>query len=164
METSKLSQKLTDPVFVLLLIIITTACSKDDEIKPSNGNDEILASQTIGSSGGVIEIDSLSITIPPGTFSGESNIKLSISNDPHPFKKQLITNFYQVNGIPYNYKEPIWIAIKYNDKLEDDSFIALGFRLNQEGKDTAVIFYDLLLECKDSSGYLTGKLMPFFPS
>ncbi len=132
--------------------------ANDEEIVPSNGNGGTQPSITIGSSGGEITFENLTITIPPGAFSGDQKLELSLSDKQHPFEKQEVTSLYRIMGIPEDFSKSISIALKYEGTLEDETYIAHSIEPPIEGSDTSVVFY--LMECKDSSGFLLGRLQP----
>lgn len=158
METFRSSQTLSALLIFLALALLIAGCSKDEDIVPSNGNGGTQPSKTIGSSGGEITFDNLTITIPPGAFSGDHKLELSISDKEHPFDNQELTSLYQIKGIPEDFSKSISIALKYSGTLEGETYIAHSIEPPIEGSDTSIVFD--LLECKDSSEYLVGKLLP----
>lgn len=161
METIKSSQKLIFVLIFLCSALLLTGCSKDEDEKtePTNGNGGTKTAKTIGSSGGEITFDDLTITIPPGAFTGDQVLELSVSEKLHPFSEQEVTDLYEIKGIPETYSGSVSLAMKYRGKLEDESYIAHRFSDASEESDSGNVFFDLL-ECVDSSGYLVGKLYP----
>ena len=147
-------------MFVLVLALLISACSKDDEeVVPSDGNGDTQGSKTIGSSGGDITFNNLTITIPPGAFTADHELELSVSDMQHPFSEQEVTDLYEIKGIPEDYSGSINISMKYSGQLEYESYIAHRLSDASEESDSSNVFFDLL-ECVDSSGYLVGKLYP----
>jgi len=161
MESSNATIRWIIHVFLLILLLGFTNCSKEvEEIPPPDGHRDTLVVETIGSDGGIIEIDSLSITIPVGAFSNNQILELSISDQQHPFAQQEVTELFQIKGIPADFTEPLTLALKYEGDLTEESYIAFGLEQIPETQDIAGISFDLL-ECIDSAGFLTGNLMPF---
>ena len=144
---------------VLLLTLAFTGCSKDEEIEPANGNGGNEPTKTIGSSGGEITYENLTVTIPPGAFSGDHKLEIGVSDKQHSFVKQGVTDLYRITGIPEDISEPLRIALKYDGALEDESYIAHSVIPAWDGTDLNYPVFSLL-ECKDSSGYLVGALQP----
>ena len=68
------------PGLLLAGLLSFPHCSKEiDEIPLPNGNRDTLIVKTIGSSGGIIQLDSVTITIPAGAFSGDQTLEISVS-------------------------------------------------------------------------------------
>ena len=159
MESGNLDKISLVQILFIIFTVVLTGCSKDDEIMPSDGNDDILASKTIGSNGGDITIDSLLITIPAGSFNDDHEIEVLFSDKTHPFTNQEVTSLYQINGIPDDFSKPIKIALKYFGTLEDESYVAMGMNLHPEDSDTSLLVFTFL-DTRESDGYLEAEYMP----
>jgi hypothetical protein len=159
MKTMKYSMKRNATVGLLVIIFLNPGCSEDEEISPSNDDEVATTSKIIGSGGGEIKFENLTISIPAGAFNGDHKLELSVSDKQNPFKEQKVSSLYSVKGIPEDFSESINIAIKYDGVLEDESYIAHSNGQALEGLDTNNIIFNLI-QCKDSSGYLVGKLLP----
>lgn len=161
MESSNAAIRWIIQVFLLILLLGFTECSKEiEEIPPPDGHRDTLVVETIGFDGGIIEIDSLSITIPAGAFSNSQTLELSISDQQHPFAQQEVTELFQIKGIPADFTEPLTLALKYEGNLTEESYIAFGLEQISDSQDATGISFDLL-DGMESTGLLTGSLMPF---
>jgi hypothetical protein len=148
---------------VVVLIILLSGCSKDDETGPDDHSDPPPATsvmETIGTEGGKIELDSIVLTIPPGSFSEDHTLTLAVESNPVTSMASAVTGAFKLEGLPGEFSIPIGLKLKYGGTIEGHSFIARGSSLYSSYLDTTV-FKMSLIPITDSSGYLLGTLMPF---
>jgi len=160
MKTSSFTKRQIIPYLLLISVLLSPGCSKeDDQDPPTKGTNVTKTSKAIGSSGGTLKIDSFFISIPPGAFSMEHTLEISVSDKQHPFLEQEITDLFSVKGIPEEFQEPLVFVLKYDGILKEESYLAFGEEYALEETDSSLIFFDLM-SCTDSSGYLVGTLLP----
>lgn len=88
--------------------------------------------QTVASSGGTIEKDSISITFPSGTFSGDTKVAISNVSKGKIYGDLEVSPFYQIT-MPITTKKATTIKIK-SQKLDDDvSFIFHSTSFSRHG-------------------------------
>ena len=81
--------------YFTVLILLVIGCSKDDDkVNQPDDNEPppvTSASETIGSEGGTIALDSITITIPVGAFSTNYDLSLAVESNPveHPTSNTL---------------------------------------------------------------------------
>ena len=138
-------------------LVLSYGCSDstgpDDNNSGNNGS--ALATQVIGPGGGTIETDTISITIPSGSFETENELKISVSDIPS-FDESGDTPSYRIDGIPAPFSEPITIRIK-SDESNPPEFIAVGEDLYCRIDKTIRTFYRLY-PATQSNGYLECTL------
>ena len=148
---------------LLTLVLFLTACEKNDqngEEKPSGNSDSVLAEATIGSSGGTLEADGIKISVPPGAFDSDIEVKIvSTEEEVSELEENLCTDVFQVEGIPENFRKPIGITLKHQGNLEEESSIAVGIRRYISEVEDSLIMYRFF-DASDSSGYLIALLEP----
>ena len=150
-------------VYCIALILLLIRCSKDnEEVKPVDDDNEpppiTSITKTIGSDGGTIALDSIIITIPAGAFGEDHSLKLSWESNPVSHPKPAVTSVFMLDGMPRKYSKPIQLSLKYNGELHDESYIARGYEKTFPYMDTTMFIYELI-NCQDSSGYLTGYIV-----
>ena len=150
-------------VYYIALILLLVRCSKDnEEVKPIDDDNEpppiTSISKTIGSDGGTIALDSIIITIPAGAFGEDHSLKLSWESNPVSHPKPAVTSVFMLDGMPRKYSKPIQLSLKYNGELHDESYISRGYEKTFPYMDTTMFIYELI-NCQDSSGYLTGYIV-----
>ena len=165
MESQRFQQTKITVVCNLALCILALGCSKnDEEITPSNGDKPqppvTFISKTIGSGGGTIALDSMAIYVPAGAFSSSIDLELAVEKAPSAHPQPAVTSVYKLKGLPANFDKPIQLILKYRGTLEDDYYIAHGYRETLPITDTVYTAHRLL-DCQDSAGYLTGYLVPY---
>jgi hypothetical protein len=160
MKKIHLSSKMLKSIHLLFLVnmIIFSGCHKDEEgAGPAQNNDpgKLLLTETIGIKGGSIETDSFMLVIPPGTFTADYKLEVFVSGVEQPFKSIAVTRLYKIKGLPPDFTDSLYIRLKCNGPLTDESYICQGFHYYYELLDSTFITYSLL-DCKDSAGYLMG--------
>jgi len=147
-------------IFILLFLSILLAflaCDKDDPTSPEEETGELLATETIGTSGGEIESDNFKLTIPAGALPASTELKLFVSMEEEPFDESAITEFYKIEGFPSDYSQPLKLRLKYQGTFANSGAIAFGEEafISSLGETTMAF---QLISAKDSSGYLTCSL------
>jgi hypothetical protein len=114
--------------------------------------------QTVASSGGTIEKDSISITFPSGTFSGDTKVAISNVSKGKIYGDLEVSPFYQIT-MPITTKKATTIKIK-SQKLDDDvSFIFHSTSFSRHGGTYSDS--DIILESSYSNGEYSVTLPVF---
>lgn len=146
------------------LILIIFGCSKDNgEVIPPDNNEHppvTSITETIGSEGGTIALDSIIISIPAGAFEEDQSLTLAVDTNPTVLIKTAVTSAYKLEGLPDEFSKPIGLKLKYQGSLEGESYISKGRNLYSSDLETTFFSMNLII-CQDSSGYLTGNLLPY---
>lgn len=151
--------KIFGAAILLIMILVMISCS-EDPVSPTNENEnpaEALVTKEIGSSGGTIGTEDVSITIPPGALGEKHNIAIYDIADDGAFGENTVSSSFKISGLPNDYTKPIKIKMKYNGELSGQSFIAAGDKVFDDmSGDTSTVYN--LFQASDSSGYLIGIL------
>lgn len=145
-------------IFLLSGCLYFSECSREDP-DPPDGTEGKTITRVIGTAGGSLGNEHISITIHPGAFDREHTLQLSASADHHPFAAQQVSPLFKLNGFPGDISAPVTITIKHGENLQEESFIAYGQMEYLEDSVTSWLEFDLTT-CTDSSGYLVGILVP----
>ncbi|MCB0752802.1 MAG: hypothetical protein KDC52_15130, partial [Ignavibacteriae bacterium] len=145
-------------IFIISFFIFTLSCS-DDPSSPKKEDEDPIPQETvtIGIDGGTVEKDGFKLSIPSGAFDGNYDISVSKVEDDGAFGENAKSLLYSIEGLPSEINQSLKIAIKHNEELSEDNFVAIGNEFYNELKDTTSIIYDLF-EAKDSAGYLIAEL------
>jgi hypothetical protein len=134
------------------------ACSKKSPTKPEDDTSEKpLTSVIIGQNGGVLETEDFKITIPAGSFSSNTEIKMTVSTEKNPYSENAVSDVFQIEGIPVEYSKPITLSIRYSGSLKKHNCVAIGAEVLNSDMDEPTISY-FLYPATDSSGYLICEL------
>ena len=151
--------------FSMAMFMLILGCSEKEkeEEKPVDGDNPPATitsiTETIGSNGGTVALDSFAVTIPAGAFSNDHTLTLTVDQDPDYHQQPAVTSVFKLKGMPDEFSKPIRLSLTYHGTLEGDSYIAWGSDQVFSDMDTTIFCQDLI-DCKDSSGYLTGYLLP----
>jgi hypothetical protein len=116
-----------------------------------------LTTATIGSEGGSIGTDDVTITIPAGAFQSNAELQLLKSGEENTFDNNAVSDIFIIDGLPTEFNNPIEVKIKYNGTITDSAFVAFGEDVFVKSLDTNKTCYSLL-SAKDSSGYLIASI------
>lgn len=138
--------------------MVLNTCKEDAPTEPegSKANDNVLASSTIGPSGGELKTDDFSLTIPAGSFQSETTLSLSTVNDLDYLGENSVSETFIIQDFPIDFELSIRIAMKYNSVLSDSSFIIIASTTEESFLVDSVYLYDLL-SITDSSGFLVAE-------
>lgn len=143
---------------VPLAICIFLACENEEYDKADNTIDfNHETSENIGSEGGSIEIEDFVLTIPSGAFNNNTEIVLSSAVDNKTFGEILVSRLFKIDGIPSGYNKPLRVKIKYEEALNEESYIALGEEVFVSSLDSIINAFNLI-NAEDSSGWLLAEL------
>ena len=142
---------------LIMLILLNLGCS-DDPSSPNVEEEIPLVSATIGSAGGKIETDDVSISIPSGAFDDNYDIAISEISDAGDFGENTISGSFKISGLPNSYSVPIKIKVKYSGELTANSFIAIGNKVFDEANSDSSFEYQLY-EASDSAGFLISEIL-----
>jgi hypothetical protein len=150
-------------LYLAMFMLILGCSKKEEEEKPVDGDNPpapiTSITETIGSNGGTVALDSFAVTIPAGAFSNDHTLTLTVDQDPDYYQQPAVTSVFKLKGMPDDFSKPIRLLLTYHGTLEGDSYIAWGSDQVLSYMDTTFFCQDLI-DCKDSSGYLTGYLLP----
>jgi len=145
-------------IFLFLSILLAfLACDKDDPTSPEEETGELLATETIGTGGGVIESDDFKLTIPAGALPASAELKLFVSTEEDPFDESAVTELFKIEGFPSDYSQSLKLRLKYQGTFADSGAIAFGEEafISSLGETTTAF---QLISAVDSSGYLVCSL------
>ena len=145
-------------LFMLISLVLVIGCSEDSTTGPENdGAYTLEATGTLCSSGGIIEIEDFTLSVPAGAFDGDQQLELYASTEDPPFGEDGVSRTFMINGLPDEYHEPLDLSIKYEGTLSDLSFVAIGEEYFGQGVGEVEIRYGMF-PAADSSGSLVCVL------
>jgi len=145
-------------IAIIVALAAAVSCSKDSKPTGPPGDDyELVESGTIGPGGGTFGNEDFSLSVPPGAFGFEAQLKLYVSADDQPFEEDQITDTYRLEGVPTNISQPLEVRIRYRGTLSDSACLAAGGEGVAYGSGESLIHYRLY-QAADSSGYLVARL------
>jgi hypothetical protein len=151
------------PLYSLIIIICLTvliSCNSDSSTGPEDNNNnnvgDIIATGNIGSAGGMITSDEVSIYIPANTFSVSTQVEVSLI-DNSPFETGSLSDSYQIEGLPSDYSKPIKIVLRKSGSSSGTPFIAVGSETFSKSINAESIAYKMFA-ARDSSGFLVIDL------
>ncbi len=155
-------------LLLLLLPFLLVACPKE-EIPPEE-EETILAEADIGPSGGTLEAEGVSLTVPPGSFTGTFTVQISEEKEyADDFGENGASPAFRIKGIPAGCRDSLTLRIRYDVPMEDEYYLAVGeieeiypageagSEISETGNEMAVY---ALYAATDSSGYLVARI-PF---
>ena len=114
-------------MFLVLSLILVIGCSEDSTTAPEDdGTYTLEGTETIGSTGGTIEVEDFSLAIPAGAFDGDCTVELYASSDDQPFGDSQVTRAFRLEGLPDEFSQPLRVCIRYEGTLTEESFVARG--------------------------------------
>ena len=123
-------------LFLIMLCLLTTlfllpACSDDESVDTPKESPTPVSDgdwQEVPLSGGTIKKDSISITFPSGTFSGDTKVAISNVSKGKIYGDLEVSPFYQIT-MPITTNKATTIKIKCQKLDEDVSFVfnAIGY-------------------------------------
>jgi hypothetical protein len=145
---------------VLLIAALLTcllSCSEDKPTSPGGPDYDLVASETIGPAGGMLEDEDFTLTVPPGAFGEEAQLKLYASADDQPFEAYQITGSYRLEGVPAHYALPLEMRVRYRGTLSNPAHLAAGTEGTAYGSGESIFSYQFY-PAADSAGYLVARL------
>ena len=151
------------PLLLIITSLVLVSCNKpgDDEINDTTlVPGSVLTENDIGPSGGIIEADGISVTIPPGTFITSSRVQILMGEESsNVFGNNTVTGLYVIDGIPEDFAKPIEIRLAYTGTLANDHYLVVGTEPEiLESEEN--MFSCALYEATDSSGTLVSYIEP----
>ncbi len=145
-------------IIVLGLFLIVAGCSNKDSSGPSDtDNYSLVSSTSIGSGGGALETEDITIEIPSGILEQTTEMRLYSSETEKPFAENGVSQAYKLEGLPEDFDGDLHISLRYEETLNEESFIAMGEKYYcAEENDTGIAYS--LFEASDSSGHLVGDV------
>ena len=131
--------------------------SGDEDNNTINLGYNLLGTQVIGSTGGEINLDSIIVSVPSGTFDENNEISIYVGEENDGFDEYGISALYQISGLPSTIYKPIRLSIKYHGTLEGDTLVAIGTMQYATSLDSSLYSYHTD-SASDSSGYLVYDL------
>ena len=118
---------------------------------------KILKTVNIGTEGGMIETEDISISIPAGALNEGHDISIAKAEDDEAFGENAVSNPYQIIGLPNDFTKSIKVKLKYVGELTESSFVAVGTKTYNYLDDIYSTSYKLNIAA-DSGGYLISDL------
>lgn len=147
---------------VLLWISIALAMSSCERFTddPGDSPDMVLAEMEIGPSGGIIEADGITISVPPGSFSSSATLQVFQGDDSlNHFPANTATGIYRIEGIPGDFTKPIEVSLEYEGSLANENYLAAGRSMKLVEHENPVVGFGLY-DARDSSGFLVSSIPP----
>ncbi len=157
----------TPCIFLLSHFVITAGligCSSDTTAPGnSNGNptETVEAEGSIGSDGGNLAGDNLTIEVPAGAWSESENIRIVRDDSLNPFDSADPAPVIIVEGIPTDFDQPL--TLRYRRKAGSDSppSLAIGEEAFSPTIGNAEMSYRIFsIDVPDTSSWLTCQLDP----
>ncbi|MBK8945214.1 MAG: hypothetical protein IPM32_08075 [Ignavibacteriae bacterium] len=104
---------------IILVLLLMLSCSDEKNItepKIEETDYNEITSKNIGTEGGELKTDEISIIIPPGTFLTNSNLKLLSSDEEKPFGQNQMSTTYKISGLPTYLNNSIKITLLKHSK------------------------------------------------
>ncbi len=139
--------------------LLLAACSDKGSTSPSKGDGKAVKTETIGSDGGVLDTENISIEIPAGAFDGEQELTVSTTSAAKPFGENCITTLYRLDGLPETFSKPLTVRLRYQGNLSEASWVAVGMPMISTTQYEEATGY-LLNAARDSSGFLVCEFEP----
>ncbi len=148
-------------LFTIFLVVVScNPPTNNPEDEPVNDPNAALAESDIGSSGGIIETEGITLTVPPGAFSSAVTISIfSGEASDNVFGDNAVTSPFRIEGLPEDFTKPVRVVLKYSGSLANEHYLAVGNELEVIESVDPVI-NTTLFEAKDSSGYLIADIEP----
>ena len=147
---------------LLLLFAIVTGISCSDSTGPDSDSNsdtggEVLVTSTIGTEGGEIGTEEITLKVESGTISGDREITIALAGEQYESENS-VTPTYTVSNIPSDFAAPMEISLQYNGELSNETVIAVGVPITQDdGSKVTDYFY---IPAEQSGNMLTGTLYP----
>ncbi|MCW8849619.1 MAG: T9SS type A sorting domain-containing protein, partial [Melioribacteraceae bacterium] len=118
---------------------------------------KILQTAAIGPEGGKLETEDFSLEIPSGSFSSTETLTLTVPTDEDPFRNEIVSKVFSIEGLPIEYSRSLKLKLKHNGDLSNESFILLGEEGMSPEDGKPEMIYDFI-NPTDSSGFLIAEL------
>ena len=99
-----------------------SSCNVTDILDANKEKNQNNDSIEIGTDGGTITVDDLTITIPAGAFTQTANIKVTQTGSNNS-AEDIVTPIYSIEGLPDNYSLPIDVTIKINGTTNNETYL-----------------------------------------
>ena len=149
-------------LLILLVLGTLSACSKneddDPDPEPTGIQETLIAEGTIGTGGGTVGNDQITLNIPEGAFPATQAIKIFML-DTELFEGHSCTPHFKVTGLPQDFSKPFRVCLKYEGSLQSEYFMALGMDNYIKSLDSVFTTFHCHL-ASDSAGYLVSNIQP----
>jgi len=151
-------RKLINIFFLVCLVLFVVGCELFEETT-SYDKEKPLEEKTftVDEIGGKIAVDGFQVSIPEGALSGEMTVKIKMVEDTMPWAGHLVSEVYQIEGLPADLTMPLQIRIRYQGELQATSLICRSMSGIIPYKGTAGNLYRFFTAA-DSSNYLIGSI------
>jgi hypothetical protein len=145
-------------ILFVLFGLLFQFCKDDSPTEPTDDLD-ILASSPIGNTGGTVETDGVSIEVPVGSFSTETELRIASANVDNNYSDVSSTDWFIIDGVPNNYSQPLTVKLNTTGDAGGLQFIVVSVpcfstSMNQVREG----FY--FIEAEYSDGKLTAQIPP----
>ncbi|MBN1301011.1 MAG: hypothetical protein JW995_07320 [Melioribacteraceae bacterium] len=145
------------PLIIISLLLIR--CEKDSPT--SSGEDETnTKTASVGTAGGNVSNDFVEVSVPPGSFSSETELNLSIAENEGITDENTVSPTYILQGIPETYTQPITIKIKKPENADGENFISAGTDGYIKSINSILTGYTILYTNEDSGSLVCQLPVP----
>lgn len=146
-------------LLLMLCGLLFNSCSgSGGSSSPTGPGEGVLDTVKIGSEGGSLETETLSVTIPAEAFAAPVTLSLTEYSESFAGDNE-VSEIYMLSGIPADYTKAIEVRMKFDGELSDENFIAVGEVTYNIFSDTNVLAY-YLVPAVESEGYLEASIPP----
>ena len=92
--------------------------------------------------------DDFTLTVPEGALAASVSLALYETEADHGFGGNAISPLYRIDGLPETFSESLYVRIRYDGTLSEESHIAFGE------------FAEQMIAATDSSGFLVTLIPP----
>ena len=127
----------------LSLLFVYCSDSSDSTGPDDKSNGDIIANVTVGTDGGNIGSDEVSLEIPAGALGEDTSITLTTSSQ-NAFTDDAVSETYIIDGLPQSYNEELTVSIAYTGELTGDNYVAVGVDTWVSSLEETITTYSLL--------------------
>ncbi len=131
-------------IFTLCIVVIPTCCPDCyDDDDPIESGFKLLGTKTIGSQGGTVSFDQVTIEIPYGAFSSNQTIEVykNTLTDNNPLVDYCLSEPYLIKGFPKQIGAVSTISFPIDGAYEGEPLIAFGFLQYSSSLDSTIYAY-----------------------
>ncbi len=141
-------------LFLTAVLCLSLTCS-DNSTGP--GQNTLISSENIGTSGGSIASDNFIVHIPSGALDSTTTVSLYKTTVVSPLDEHIVSEKLYIEGLPGTLGAPIDFYIKTDSTVGDSAWIGLGtLRYFVEGDSTGYAY--TVVRADDSSGFLHCRI------
>ena len=109
--------------YAMIILLLICACS-DSSTGPDKHDNGSNVSQTIGAEGGAVETDTVTLTVPAGSFSADTAIGIS-ETDEDKYEENAVSGTFLLSGIPEDFTAPLTLTVAYTGELAHETYLVV---------------------------------------